>query len=50
MTNSVNSGAEAITDNSLHVYGRAQGRLVAGATGDKDARIFAKSLTPPSCL
>lgn len=46
LTNSVNSGAEAITDNNLHVYGRAQGRLVAGATGDKDARIFCQVFNP----
>jgi len=46
LTNSVNNGAEAITDNSLHVYGRAQGRLVAGATGDKDARIFCQMFNP----
>ena len=46
LTNSVNSGAEDITDNSLHVYGRAQGRLVAGATGDKDARIFCQVFNP----
>ena len=46
LTNSGNSGAEAITDNSLHVYGRAQGRLVAGATGDKDARIFCQVFNP----
>ncbi|MFZ2842568.1 septum site-determining protein MinC [Psychrobacter sp.] len=46
LTNSVNSGAEAITDNNLHVYGRAQGRLVAGATGDKDARIFCQIFNP----
>ena len=42
----MNNGAEAITDNSLHVYGRAQGRLVAGATGDKDARIFCRVFNP----
>ncbi len=46
LTNSINNGAEAITDNSLHVYGRAQGRLVAGATGDKDARIFCQAFNP----
>ena len=46
LTNSINSGAEAITDNSLHVYGRAQGRMVAGATGDKDARIFCQVFNP----
>lgn len=42
----VNNGAEAITDNSLHVYGHGQGRLVAGATGDKDARIFCQKFNP----
>lgn len=46
LTNSINDGAEAITDNSLHVYGRAQGRLVAGATGDKEARIFCQRFNP----
>ena len=46
LTNSVNSWAEAITYNSLHVYGRAQGRLVAGATGDNDARIFCQVFNP----
>ncbi|OOR93511.1 septum site-determining protein MinC [Moraxella caviae] len=43
---SVNDGAEVITDNNLHIYGRALGRLVAGATGDKDARIFCQRFNP----
>lgn len=42
----VNNGAEAITDNSLHIYGHGQGRLVAGATGDRDARIFCQKFNP----
>lgn len=42
----VNKGAEAITDNSLHVYGHGYGRLVAGATGDKNARIFCQKFYP----
>lgn len=42
----INDGAEAITDNSLHVYGRGLGRLVAGATGDKNARIFCQKFNP----
>lgn len=46
ITDSINNGAEAITDNSLHVYGRAQGRIVAGATGDKEARIFCQRFNP----
>lgn len=46
VTSSVNNGAEAITDNTLHIYGKGQGRLVAGATGDKDARIFCQKFNP----
>lgn len=46
ITDSINNGAEAITDNSLHIYGRAQGRIVAGATGDKEARIFCQRFNP----
>lgn len=46
LTNSVNDGAEAITDNSLHIYGKGSGRLVAGATGDKDAHIFCHRFNP----
>ncbi|MDO4896922.1 MAG: septum site-determining protein MinC [Moraxella sp.] len=42
----VNRGADAITDSNLHVYGRGLGRLVAGATGDKDARIFCQGFDP----
>lgn len=42
----VNAGAEAITDSNLHVYGRGLGRLVAGATGDKEARIFCQKFNP----
>lgn len=42
----VNDGAEAITDHNLHIYGRGLGRLVAGATGDKDARIFCQKFNP----
>lgn len=42
----VNQGAEAITDNSLHIYGHGLGRLVAGAAGDKDARIFCQKFNP----
>ncbi len=42
----VNQGAEAITDSNLHIYGRGLGRLVAGATGDKDARIFCQKFNP----
>ena len=40
----VNDGAELIADGSIHVYGVLRGRALAGARGDKDARIFCRSL------
>ncbi len=46
LMNSVNDGAEAITDNNLHVYGKGMGRLIAGATGDPDAKIFCQCFNP----
>ena len=46
LTKSINAGAEAITDYSLHVYGKAEGRLVAGATGDQNAKIFCLKFNP----
>lgn len=46
LTQGINAGAEAITDYSLHVYGKAEGRLVAGATGDEKARIFCLRFNP----
>lgn len=46
LTKGINVGAEAITDYSLHVYGKAEGRLVAGATGDKNAKIFCLKFNP----
>lgn len=46
LTESVNAGAEAITDCNLHVYGKGEGRLVAGATGDMNAKIFCLRFNP----
>lgn len=46
ITNSVNKGAEVVTDNNLHIYGKGQGRLVAGATGDEQSRIFCQVFEP----
>lgn len=43
---SVNTGAEVATDYNLHIYGKGQGRLVAGATGDERARIFCQKFDP----
>ncbi|MGL5252922.1 MAG: septum site-determining protein MinC [Moraxella sp.] len=46
LTKGINAGAEAITDYSLHIYGKAEGRLVAGATGDPNAKIFCLRFNP----
>lgn len=46
VVNHVNNGAEVATDGSLHIYGKGQGRLVAGATGDTHARIFCQNFDP----
>ena len=46
ITKSVNNGAEVITDNNLHIYGKASGRLIAGATGDQAAQIFCQKFDP----
>ena len=41
---SVSSGAEVIADGNIHVYGTLRGRALAGVKGDREARIFCKSL------
>lgn len=40
----VNAGAEVVADGNVHVYGALRGRALAGARGDKAARIFCRSL------
>lgn len=42
----VNNGAEIIADGSIHVYAPMRGRALAGASGNKGARIFAFALEP----
>ncbi len=37
---SVSPGAEVIADGNVHVYGTLRGRALAGATGNKNCRIF----------
>jgi septum site-determining protein MinC len=41
---SVASGAEIIAAGSIHVYGTLRGRVLAGAYGNRDARIFCRRL------
>ncbi|MDP3135711.1 MAG: septum site-determining protein MinC [Burkholderiaceae bacterium] len=40
----VSFGAEVIADGNIHVYAPLRGRALAGASGDKDARIFTTSM------
>jgi septum site-determining protein MinC len=46
ITAAVNNGAEIIADGSIHVYGALNGRALAGASGNAEARIFAFSMQP----
>lgn len=46
ITATVNNGAEVIADGSIHVYAALNGRALAGASGNADARIFALSMQP----
>lgn len=40
----MNSGAEVISAGSIHVYGTARGRLMAGASGALNVHIFCQKL------
>lgn len=44
VTANVNNGAEIIADGSVIVYGRIGGRVLAGSSGNKEARIICKDL------
>jgi len=40
----VSAGAEVIADGNIHIYAPLRGRALAGASGDKTARIFTTCL------
>lgn len=42
----VNFGAEVIADGHIHVYAPLRGRVIAGACGNTEARIFTTCLEP----
>ncbi len=42
----VNHGAEVIADGSIHVYAPLRGKAIAGAQGNRSARIFATCMEP----
>lgn len=44
VTAMVSAGAEIIADGNIHVYAPLRGRALAGASGDRTARIFTTSL------
>lgn len=44
VTAMISAGAEVIADGNIHVYAPLRGRALAGASGDKDARIFTTSM------
>ena len=44
VTAMVSAGAEVIADGHIHVYAPLRGRALAGASGDRAARIFTTSL------
>lgn len=42
----VNFGAEVIADGNIHVYAPLRGKAIAGAKGNREARIFSTCLEP----
>ncbi len=40
----VSAGAEILADGNIHVYGSLRGRALAGVQGNREARIFCRSL------
>lgn len=40
----MNSGSEVIASGSIHIYGIARGRIIAGASGQQQSRIFCQRL------
>lgn len=42
----VSNGAEVIADGSIHCYGPLRGRAIAGAAGNRAARIFSSNFGP----
>ena len=44
LTASMNNGSELIAAGNIFIYGTGRGRIIAGASGDPNARIFCQSL------
>lgn len=46
ITNSVSAGAEIVADGNIHIYGIMRGRALAGASGDRESKIFCTHFFP----
>ncbi len=44
LTTSINNGSEVIASGNIFIYGTARGRVIAGASGEQNARIFCSNL------
>ncbi|PHM27704.1 septum site-determining protein MinC [Xenorhabdus budapestensis] len=44
VTSNVSAGAELIADGNINIYGVLRGRVLAGASGDKESQIFCTHL------
>lgn len=40
----INAGGECIADGNIHIYGPLRGRVLAGASGNTEARIFCRKI------
>ena len=40
VTGAAGASSEVIADGSIHIYGRLMGKVIAGASGDRSARIY----------
>ena len=40
VTGAAGASSEVIADGSIHIYGRLMGKVIAGASGDRNARIY----------
>ena len=40
----VSNGAEVVADGNIHIYGALRGRAIAGASGNKESRIYCSKL------
>ncbi len=46
VTASIGHGAELLAEGNIHVYGKLRGRVLAGISGNQEARIFCQSFDP----